>query len=1165
MSMLKQLFLIGVLGGGLLACSSDVPIGVETECRASCTGKTCGDDGCGGSCGTCEAGIGCVENRCLDRSICSDGIRNGEETDVDCGGRVCDPCPLGLSCDAPSDCISGHCAGFICTPAPTCDDGKKNGKETDVDCGGGVCDPCASDRGCVGPSDCLTGICTNDECREPSCADELQNQGESDVDCGGPVCAPCPTTKTCSEASDCASGVCRDLVCAPAPSCLDEMKNGNESDVDCGGTLCDGCATGRFCSAPTDCLSGICTNGVCRDASCFDGLKNQNESDVDCGGVCDAKCAVDEVCRVNGDCDSNVCDGGTCAACQSTCLNEGVSRCDGDMVQTCLSTGNGCFAWSASVSCGAGRLCDASAGQCVNAGCDDVPADGRCLNNSTVEYCATSPADGASFVRTLVCDGSASCQHASGRAQCVVPSDSCREGATSCLGANNLRTCVGGSWQSYTCPSGCTSSNPFESFCKPSQASTTFSGKLSYETRAPNAAKTDWGTASQTAGIGFLVVSMVTDTETNERKPFDATFTKSTDGAFSIKVPASPGVDDEIVVFAAGVGTNSAHRYAVADPGFGASGTQRVGALGASARVWNWSWRLSDVPASKTLVIGEQQGAGAARVFDKMRAVFAKAESTYPSKTGASLVGWVGYGTSWDCDSCFAPWPQAVSNDFYQSQLWVSAGADQSYWDDSRTLHELGHWVMSSYGTSPDEVGPQRPGVPTFAAQAWSEGFATWFSSVMRNDPVSVSKRAGSMFWFDISARQYGNGTAWQRASPSGGVLQKMDSNEVAAMLWTLGAANELTLFEALASPRMNSSPWYRGYTRRTWKMSELGTHTNVVDTHVSRPSLPDFFDTLICSGFSASAMDGVTEPSSAYPYSTADRAMCEGGCNPANCGGCCQGNTCRVGTELAACGVSGGSCNVCSSSQACSAGACVCNPASCPSGCCAGNTCATGTTVSQCGAGGLACVPCEAGQTCDAQSCKSAAGSECVNGSDCVTDLLCISEPTSPKRCRTPCVLGSTTCGAGLNCVKPDDSSYAVCVPAPAASSKWEIRFDSAVIRQYDLSGGNWDPGGAAPDPFMCLVFLPSETKICSARKSTTRNPVWNETAPGDYLYSSLARVRIELWDYDSTSANDLMLISAESNVQPRRAGYDQHWEVKHPAHADRGVEVAKFTIVAN
>ncbi len=52
---------------------------------------------------------------------CSDGIQNGDETGVDCGGS-CTPC----------------------TTTPNCEDGIQNGDETGVDCGGS-CTPCSTD------------------------------------------------------------------------------------------------------------------------------------------------------------------------------------------------------------------------------------------------------------------------------------------------------------------------------------------------------------------------------------------------------------------------------------------------------------------------------------------------------------------------------------------------------------------------------------------------------------------------------------------------------------------------------------------------------------------------------------------------------------------------------------------------------------------------------------------------------------------------------------------------------------------------------------------------------------------------------------------------------------------------------------------------------------
>lgn len=81
---------------------------------------------------------------------CTDGIQNGDETGVDCGGASCPSCPV----------------------APTCDDGIQNGDETGVDCGGSSCPSCPV---------------------APTCTDGIQNGNETGVDCGGPDCAPCNT------------------------------------------------------------------------------------------------------------------------------------------------------------------------------------------------------------------------------------------------------------------------------------------------------------------------------------------------------------------------------------------------------------------------------------------------------------------------------------------------------------------------------------------------------------------------------------------------------------------------------------------------------------------------------------------------------------------------------------------------------------------------------------------------------------------------------------------------------------------------------------------------------------------------------------------------------------------------------------------------------------
>lgn len=73
-------------------------------------------------------------------ATCSDGIKNQDETAVDCGG----PCPACATCDdgIKNGDETGVDCGGSCNTCGTCTDGIQNGDETGVDCGGS-CDPCA--------------------------------------------------------------------------------------------------------------------------------------------------------------------------------------------------------------------------------------------------------------------------------------------------------------------------------------------------------------------------------------------------------------------------------------------------------------------------------------------------------------------------------------------------------------------------------------------------------------------------------------------------------------------------------------------------------------------------------------------------------------------------------------------------------------------------------------------------------------------------------------------------------------------------------------------------------------------------------------------------------------------------------------------------------------
>lgn len=128
-----------------------------------------------------------------------------------------------------------------CPPGPTCTDGVKNGTETDIDCGGGTCPPCGTDKACQAARDCASGVCTNQVCQAATCTDGLMNGSESDIDCGG-SCPKCVSGKACRGHTDCVSGECQNQVCEP--TCGERPCT---TDSPCAAVGCGTCnqATGR--------------------------------------------------------------------------------------------------------------------------------------------------------------------------------------------------------------------------------------------------------------------------------------------------------------------------------------------------------------------------------------------------------------------------------------------------------------------------------------------------------------------------------------------------------------------------------------------------------------------------------------------------------------------------------------------------------------------------------------------------------------------------------------------------------------------------------------------------------------------------------------------------------------------------------------------------------
>src|SRR5262245_54381981 len=92
--------------------------------------------------------------------ICMDGVKNGTETDVDCGTLCTTKCGVGKHCNGNGDCISGAiCLAGTCQTA-SCIDNIKTPPETDIDCGGGMCGACGDGRTCAVSTDCQSLVCT---------------------------------------------------------------------------------------------------------------------------------------------------------------------------------------------------------------------------------------------------------------------------------------------------------------------------------------------------------------------------------------------------------------------------------------------------------------------------------------------------------------------------------------------------------------------------------------------------------------------------------------------------------------------------------------------------------------------------------------------------------------------------------------------------------------------------------------------------------------------------------------------------------------------------------------------------------------------------------------------------------------------------------------------
>ncbi len=134
------------------------------EAGAGLVPRTCQNDGTWVDDSRCS--YQCAAGTCVSPT-CTDGVKNENESGVDCGGETCPTCANGQTCNVNADCQIANCLQGVCT-APVCvTNGIKDGTETGIDCGGG-CSTCPIGQACIAGTDCATFNCSGGSCVCPS-------------------------------------------------------------------------------------------------------------------------------------------------------------------------------------------------------------------------------------------------------------------------------------------------------------------------------------------------------------------------------------------------------------------------------------------------------------------------------------------------------------------------------------------------------------------------------------------------------------------------------------------------------------------------------------------------------------------------------------------------------------------------------------------------------------------------------------------------------------------------------------------------------------------------------------------------------------------------------------------------------------------------------------
>ena len=162
---------------------------------------------------------------------CNDGIQNGDETGVDCGGSSCPPC-------------SGGCTDNDVNISITFDNYPEETSWQITNSNGSVVASGGTYASQPDGSTLSIDLCLVDDCYDFTIFDSYGDgiccgygNGSYTVSSGGTTLASGGSFTTSETTNFCFGG-------PPAPTCDDGIQNGDETGVDCGGSVCDPCNTG---------------------------------------------------------------------------------------------------------------------------------------------------------------------------------------------------------------------------------------------------------------------------------------------------------------------------------------------------------------------------------------------------------------------------------------------------------------------------------------------------------------------------------------------------------------------------------------------------------------------------------------------------------------------------------------------------------------------------------------------------------------------------------------------------------------------------------------------------------------------------------------------------------------------------------------------------------